>query len=740
MTQLLEMVGGLAKELKSMKEHQKSMDAGQKDMKVMMAKFGMPMPNAKAQSRSSSMKQEDEDEDQQQHTSSSPMPVSPDAEAGAGDDVNMDDAEPMGSGESPELHSTGAHNLFEWPTINKFFTAVGINEKDYPNELEQQQGVLRLYSTGSSGDKLPTSMGPPSSSVLITESYPSPGDDVQYGSNYEKLERVPNHHIGGLNRDKSIRLDKDTVMKLHDSYISNMWIIFPIIPLERLRQRFARFIQQYSPSDDEDVKPYYNPHHHTPPAYDSPQDVVTTTTSSTSSAKRNWSVAFDPANDSSRRGYAPPPLRKVDHSVNNAIVLLILAIGKLCEHDKFLKSDPNAPLPGSANEGGRDYPYKASPGAMDTASTPSPGYNMNRSGVGSRGSSLERSSGTTEKKPENANVDIYPGLAYYTEASQILGSLTGGRDCYYAHAYLLAALYMGQIGRVYSAYDWVSRAANIVVELRRKHADRLLGTPDYDPIDAATTQEQRDYIEMLTITFWTVHQMEGDIRAELDNLPQSGLASLVSGSNGTDVRFPRNLPSIVDSSRPVSLFRKDIDVSGVVFHFTSQLFIRKVLNKIHDSLYGADQDPNKQRYTIIDLWNMIQAWRPRVPRHAWRDADTPAMDILNARLRAKYYGAAYIVSRPWLQTVLHPEGIWVETPLVIEDYDAVREKKFEADLDGGNVGWDIRDNFARAVGCRRCILGALHSTVAFDGLLMAGEDGRISVRPKLTNIQGTAAA
>ncbi len=111
-------------------------------------------------------------------------------------------------------------------------------------------------------------------------------------------------------------------------------------------------------------------------------------------------------------GYYLKAQRKVNHSVNNAIILLVLAIRKLYKYDKFLSD-------------------------TDLASTPSPGFAKQRSER-----TTSRSS-PVEYGKEILNIDVYPGLAYYTEASQILGPLIGGRGISYAHAYILAALYMG---------------------------------------------------------------------------------------------------------------------------------------------------------------------------------------------------------------------------------------------------------------------------------------------------------
>jgi hypothetical protein len=76
-------------------------------------------------------------------------------------DVVMADA--LHSGESPDMHSTGAHNLFQWPRINEFYRSAGINNKNYLDDLGKEQGVLRLYSFGNARNQ--GVMAPPNSTI-----------------------------------------------------------------------------------------------------------------------------------------------------------------------------------------------------------------------------------------------------------------------------------------------------------------------------------------------------------------------------------------------------------------------------------------------------------------------------------------------------------------------------------------------------------------------------------------------
>lgn len=97
----------------------------------------------------------------------------------------------------------------------------------------------------------------------------------------------------------------------------------------------------------------------------------------------------------------------------------------------------------------------------------------------------------------------------------------------------------------------------------------------------------------------------------------------------------------------------------------------------------------------------------------WKDEDDLAHEINDARLRAKYYGAQYMIHRPFLHHLLQDEfaGPAPDVRKVI----ALKTREKE-----GIVGM-----------ARKCIEAAVKSTLSFDGL---------QGRPLLTNVFGTAHA
>jgi hypothetical protein len=153
----------------------------------------------------------------------------------------------------------------------------------------------------------------------------------------------------------------------------------------------------------------------------------------------------------------------------------------------------------------------------------------------------------------------------------------------------------------------------------------------------------------------------------------------------------------------------------------------------------------------------LELWRNSLPfAMKWKDTDPPSEDINVARMRAKYYGARYIIHRPLLYHALHlygqtdlrassdgpPTEVTAMTtskfqeisPSLSHGQSATNMAQLPSDrnLSTASTGIAHRDlptKLRRA--CKVCIDSAISSTVAFDG---------IKGRPVVTNIFGTAHA
>lgn len=157
----------------------------------------------------------------------------------------------------------------------------------------------------------------------------------------------------------------------------------------------------------------------------------------------------------------------------------------------------------------------------------------------------------------------------------------------------------------------------------------------------------------------------------------------------------------------------------------------------------------------------LDLWRESLPHQMkWKDSDPPAKDINAARMRAKYYGARYIIHRPLLYHALHfgqdgtrighshqdtvnsPSGTNMSPSMTYNSHRATAMARMPSDLGSMPAtsfsnGWTppnvkLRDLPRRLrTACTTCIDSAILSTEAFDGI----ED-----RLVVTNIFGTAHA
>lgn len=138
---------------------------------------------------------------------------------------------------------------------------------------------------------------------------------------------------------------------------------------------------------------------------------------------------------------------------------------------------------------------------------------------------------------------------------------------------------------------------------------------------------------------------------------------------------------------------------------------------------------------------MLEDWFNLLPPQLrWHDKDPPDININVARLRAKYYGARYIIHRPFLETALHSQDLRDD----IDRHMATLPRAQIISSHGVSRGTmppptsrerpgkedQIREVLRSA---QLCVDNAILSTEAFDGVRKSG-------RLIVTNIFGTAHA
>lgn len=263
-----------------------------------------------------------------------------------------------------------------------------------------------------------------------------------------------------------------------------------------------------------------------------------------------------------------------------------------------------------------------------------------------------------------------------------------------------------------------------------------------------------------------------DILAELD-LPASGISRLEGRMN-----LPKG---IVSYPMP-----NDIDSTSTMMYYSAQVHLRKVLNQVHTDLYKAESECTLFRWNFVanpppesrgerrTQWSTkvqealvicLESWRAGLPSYMqWDDKDPPATDINVARLRAKYYGARYIIHRPLLHHALHPMAQKPAVPAgasgpaaspalsnvssaqshvspsVAHAYQSEPMERWPSEMGPPLRTRSSQDplpllakELDRKVydACLTCVEAAMNSTTAFDG---------VPGRPIVTNIFGTAHA
>lgn len=343
---------------------------------------------------------------------------------------------PTDSQDQPHSHETGAQHLMTWPIISEWFLAAGVTQREYIWRAELGQGTLRPYGSSwapepENDDEYHTPMSPPQSAEVEQVSMWSEPKEGSWGTEFSRSERSYTS-IGGLNPDGSLCLDAHVIKELWVSYGRNMWVMHPFMDARELRLFIEKFIRKHSPSG-------HRSRQSPSTRYAVPNSPLP--------AKRKYQDDEGPS-------WSPPTMTP-ERSMENAIVLLVLALGRVVQEKGFLLQDlplPSAPTPQS---------YTGSPRV----------YSPRPYGVGSPASGAGRSSTASEKphsrfKVKRKHTDMYPGSAYFAYASDIVGNNTGGNEIIHAQANLLAGLYLMQLGRVVESSSYMNETFRIATILR----------------------------------------------------------------------------------------------------------------------------------------------------------------------------------------------------------------------------------------------------------------------------------
>lgn len=384
-------------------------------------------------------------------------------------------------------HNTAAQKLFRWPSIKALLLKskkLGFTEsmENYVMNYELKKGPLRLYGRGQGqdledGNRMGAGAPSPASS-----SASGPGDDNSEsrspvsspeslwgcGFNPQVGESRTESVAGGLTSDNTLKLDPKTLSNYLESYLQNIHIMHPFLDEQVVTRMVDNFKRRYNPTAEHGSSkasfavPLANAN------LDMFRDPVT---GISRPAKRKASDAqYHNSGTDANYGHSsssPKPL--LERSPTTAIILLVMALGKICECREALPG----PVPTNARETTNHPARSHSPKGYHPHSPPD--YSMRRSPSSSshstgntsapspmgaiRHSHLSPRSSFGELPTQPRNLDVIPGLAYYAQATDILGNMMGSTNLLYVQCCLLAGLYAGQLANSFESLMWIQCAA-----------------------------------------------------------------------------------------------------------------------------------------------------------------------------------------------------------------------------------------------------------------------------------------
>ncbi|OWY50690.1 c6 zinc finger-like protein [Alternaria alternata] len=593
-------------------------------------------------------------------------------------------------------HTTPAHMLLdEWQQMSIFCVSIpylrdlvdkGLEVSDYPMQLEQDRGLLRIWGVGEGRDSDDGAQGPgsPESSTDSEAPSPAPVREGLWGypssevlAGTKVLSSTPREYFppkprqeNGLGADGRPDLRRHVMFDLLRSYMEIMHIFHPFMEENRLRRMFNDFSDQYSP----DATPL-NAH--------SPAPVH--------GVKRKRSES-NLEGLPSRRG-------EIERSLCNAIILLVLALGKVCSYKDPLPAPQDDPHPHVRSERGyiRDSPHPK--GSFSN-------FNSNIS---------------DENCPKN--IDLLPGLAYYAYATDILGNQQGGNTVAHAQAMLLAALFFSQYARVLESWSWISNACRVVLVLIKADYTKLLRVnSERRP---TWSSEERYRINSILYVYWTALQLESDLLAEMSTLPPSGISRYQS-----EIMYPEGVNENRSQDEVSNSVRQNDGVNassreGLIMKlYYSQSFLRVVLNAAHDALYSPGRRIDFGPTSFNEIANharthmeTLESWRKLLtPELVWSDDEYPSTDLNIARVRAKYYGGLYMMLRPYLRIASHTLSFSPPPSSTTGVAQHSLPSPYGSAAPNRNVQMVDPNEGQRKIiiiACR-CINAAIQSTIAFD--------------------------
>ncbi|KAG6990440.1 hypothetical protein FocnCong_v020201 [Fusarium oxysporum f. sp. conglutinans] len=651
------------------------------------------------------------------HPSSEPMPLRMMAE----EEMEVEPGPPVPPGEPaiPINHTTLAGLLLEWPSIRELtkhhVEREGVRYiSEYPISQEQNRGVLILYGRGEDSHpsqhvREPTDHGnldmADDSSDMAS---PSPAADWGQLGGLSPPDQV--EYKGGVLVDGNPDFSEPKVWAYVESFKENILNMHPIIQPKLLDYWVRHFLDNLPASQPRSAKPQTS----------KPTFAVGggSQTPEAAGSKRKRSPGPDGSEPPTP---APQRIGRPDRSIHTALVLTILALGKVCLHRDNVPDvvHPTEPLPHGSpalrNGAIPPSPNQGSPPGYSSHSHSSglPSPKEQDRNIHSRRSSIHGTGAFRSGYSLKKNYEVIPGLEYFAYATDILGNHTGAyNNMKNVYANIFAGLYHGQLGRPMESFAFIHRASHKLQVIMRPSLDKMRRIKRNSEFIQETKYNQ------LALTFWTCLQLESDLIAEMQ-LPPSGLLSYEDD-------MPHPNMSLLEGFN-----------QRILDSYPGQLYLRTHLNSIHRMFYAPEDPakPGKDKFRNVGVVSdAVSGMHWVAPSFAFREDDPPADDILAARLRAKYWGAQVITYRPFIRQILHFSHS-IKNHASSPNFPSV-SSEFRQDITApvihpkARTHGDVDPQVVELA--KKGIKALIESTRAFHGL---GDR-----RPIITNIFGTAHA
>ncbi|KAH8587198.1 hypothetical protein B0O99DRAFT_527231 [Bisporella sp. PMI_857] len=523
----------------------------------------------------------------------------------------------------PLNHTTGQARLLLVAPIKELALEVISTRKyeKYPMLEEQKRGCLRLFGRGEGTGRSPPydkdSLENHGAENTLSDTGPDqlspPGEDWGRMGGLSPSAEDHSHFISRgtvIGRDGIPDLRPAVVHRLVESYNAHVNLLHPILVphvLEELVDRFLRSIPEGTAKTKQVRESATNSHGELHAgfvgSYGHPE--------SPGNKRKRSPVSGQDYDMPSIRNHEPgTPFRDID----TALVLAVLALGAICEH--------KGKLPSLAS----DKPVNQCP-------------DLPLARNGTLKSSLNGPI-SPRLNTRSKNIDILPGLAYFALATDIIGNQLGGITLKHVYVNILAGLYHGQLGRILESEAYVSKACLTLEHLMKPYVSNILD------IGEAQLKDNK-YI----IAFWTCLQLESDIIAELD-CPYSGILRY------EELLPPPSASAAIEAGIPFEVIKA----------YNQQLLLQKYFNQLHGMLYRPfmktelnpeDQELNNERRkcTRFRTLEAMETSLNEVRKGAWTNDDPPANNILEARLRAKFYSAKAILYRSYVTQILERPAV-----------------------------------------------------------------------------------